>query len=62
MDIQGAQFNVGASDLYVQVSLCGGATIPLSSNGLTFSVDVLFQSSGGLSVLGTTVPAAGLRT
>jgi len=46
LDIQGAQFNVGASDLYVQVSLCGGAAIPLPANGLTFSVDVLFQSSG----------------
>jgi hypothetical protein len=48
MELQGAQFNVGASDVYVKVNLCGGASIPLPASGLTFSVDVLFQASGNL--------------
>ena len=47
--IQNAQFNVGASDLYVEVPLCAGASIALPPNGLTFSVDVLFQSNGNIA-------------
>ena len=44
--IQNAQFNQASSDLFVQVSFCSGVAVAIPANGFTFSVDVLFQSSG----------------
>jgi len=42
--IQNADF--GNGDLYVETPLCNGAAVTIPSGGYTFSVDVLFQSTG----------------
>ena len=45
MSMQQSQFTDAASDLFVEVPLCSGASVTVPSAGYTFSVDVLFQSA-----------------
>jgi hypothetical protein len=48
LSIANAQFNAGASSLGVEITLCNGAGVAIPANGFAFSVDVLFQATGGL--------------